>query len=382
MSSINRSYWVQQILSVWKKKPIVWLAGVRRSGKTTLAKSFEGATYINCDLPSNQEKLAQIELFLSSLKTKILILDEIHQLPEASQILKIAADEFKGLRILATGSSTLLASKKFKDSLTGRKTQIHFVPVLVNELAAFQVDLHNRIHHGGLPDALLSKEFQHEFYSEWLDSYYARDVQELFQIEKRQAFLHILEMLLCLNGKLLDVSEITKSAGVSRPTVIKYLEVFALTKAITVVRPFSQNPIQEIISQPKVYAFDTGFICYAKKIDQLRNEDCGDLLENLTLETLIACQFSSEIQYWRTKSKDEIDFVLQKNKSQIWAIECKWNHRNFNTRTLKKFRINYPQGKNIVVCSDLSTVLTKKEGTITITYVPIQLLLDWLKENF
>jgi hypothetical protein len=40
------------------------------------------------------------------------------------------------LKILATGSSTLAASKKFRDTLTGRKRTVHLVPVLWDELPA------------------------------------------------------------------------------------------------------------------------------------------------------------------------------------------------------------------------------------------------------
>ena len=382
MKEIDRTYWHGQIELAWKKKPIVWLAGVRRTGKTTLARGFKGATYVNCDLPSNQEALSQIETFLKILKTDVLILDEIHQLPEASQILKIIADEHPKKRVLATGSSTLIASKKFKDSLTGRKTQIHFVPVLVDELESFDVSLKTRIHHGGLPQMLMASNFDHEFFGEWLDSYYARDIQELFHVEKRQAFLKLLEILFCLNGKLIDVTELAQMIGLSRPTVIKYLDIFQLTKAIMILRPFSQQPLKEIISQPKIYAFDTGFVCYAKKIDQLRTEDCGDLLENLTLETLIACGLNCEIQYWRTKSKLEIDFILQKNKTEVWSIECKWNSKNFKLGTLKKFREQYPKGVNLVVCHDLQEVVVKKQEKLEVHYVPIHRLLNWIKMNW
>jgi len=34
-----------------------------------------------------------------------------------------------------------------------------------------------------------------EFYGEWLDYYFARDVQELFRLEKRTGFLRALELL-------------------------------------------------------------------------------------------------------------------------------------------------------------------------------------------
>ncbi len=155
-------------------------------------------------------------------------------------LLKIGADHYKDKRILATGSSTLIANKKFKDSLTDRKRNIHFLPVLVNELEDFNSTLKKRILHGGLPPSLLSENLDNEFFAEWMDSFYARDIQELFAVEKRQPFLKVLQYLLMGNGTQFEVTKLAQAAGVSRPTAIKYLEILELTKAITLVRPFFQ----------------------------------------------------------------------------------------------------------------------------------------------
>jgi len=194
---VERLFWIQRIEQAWQKTPIVWLTGVRRVGKTTLAKHWSDATFLNCDLPRNREILADPETFFSQLKPGIVILDEIHRNADPSEILKIAADEFPHLRILATGSSTLAATQKFKDSLTGRKRIVHLHPVLADELAIFgEPDLEKRLLHGGLPDRLLSATPDPEFYSEWMDSYFARDVQELFPVGKRHAFLTLCELIL------------------------------------------------------------------------------------------------------------------------------------------------------------------------------------------
>jgi uncharacterized protein len=157
--------------------------------KTVLGRSFPNASYWNCDLPSTARHLEDPETFFRSLKTDTVVLDEVHQLPDPSRLLKIGADEFPKLKILATGSSTLAATQKFRDTLTGRKRVVPLTPVLHEELEAFGIrDLKERLHRGGLPPALLSESHDAEFYSEWLDSYFARDVQELFRLEKRAGF--------------------------------------------------------------------------------------------------------------------------------------------------------------------------------------------------
>src|SRR5208337_3272383 len=108
--------------------------------------------------------------FFRSVKKKFVVLDEVHQLPDPSRLLKIGADAFPQLKILATGSSTLAATQKFRDSLTGRKRVVEFMPVLYEELSAFGIaDLRDRLLRGGLPPALLAARLNSEFYGEWLD---------------------------------------------------------------------------------------------------------------------------------------------------------------------------------------------------------------------
>ena len=131
---IERPFWIQRIYQAWEKRPIVWLSGVRRAGKTTLAQMFPRAAYQNCDLPSVGRQLFDPESFYDSLdKGTIVIFDEIHRLEDPSRLLKIAADAYPHLKVLATGSSTLAATKKFRDTLTGRKHMIYLSPVLWSE---------------------------------------------------------------------------------------------------------------------------------------------------------------------------------------------------------------------------------------------------------
>ncbi len=373
---VSRPFWAKKIEKTWQSAPIVWLAGVRRSGKSTLAKSFKDAAYYNCDLPSIQAEMRDPELFLKRAPVGTLIFDEIHQLPEASMLLKIAADENPNVRILATGSSTLVAGKKFKDTLTGRKREVHFLPVLVEELPGFKIDLERRILHGGLPPALLAPVPDHDFYAEWMDSFYARDIQELFAIEKRLPFLKALEYLLVSNSSLFELTKLAQASGVSRPTMIKYLEALEVTKAITVLRPFAKNAEQELVSQPKIYGFDTGFCSYAQGIRRLESSDKGPFLENLTLETFQAFGFGKSMRFWRTKSKKEIDFVLELERGTTLAIECKWKEKSFSDDAFSVFRGIYPSGRNWVITGDSKT-RTEKRKNMEIRFIHIE---DLFKE--
>ncbi|MDZ4787991.1 MAG: AAA family ATPase [Blastochloris sp.] len=235
-------------MNLWSKAPIVWLSGVRRIGKTTLAQALEGCEFFNCDLPSTQRLLSDPEAFFRSFTKKRVILDEVHQLPDPSQLLKIGADAFPHLYILATGSSTLAATHKFRDSLTGRKRALNLVPVLHQELPLFGIaDPRHRLFRGGLPPALLAKDYDPSFYGEWLDSYYARDVQELFRVEKRSGFLKLVGSVLQLSGRQTAATALSRLCGLSRITVLNYLEVLDLTHLAVFVRTYSGGGQREII---------------------------------------------------------------------------------------------------------------------------------------
>lgn len=350
---ILRDYWLKKLDNLWKRRRIVWLCGVRRVGKTSLCQQVANTIYFNCDLPSVQRNLLDPEFFLEQYKDQnIIILDEIHRLKDPSILLKIAVDNYPKLRILATGSSTLEATKKFRDTLTGRKYSLVLPPVLWEEcLDAFNIhDLDKRLLFGGLPEMLLSKNRDNEFYEEWIDSFYARDIAELFAVRNRTAFITLFKLICFRSGGQLDITDLAKEAGISRPSVISYLDALEISNAILRIPPFFGGGHREIIRQPKIYAFDTGFIVHVRGWESIRETDRGHLWENLVLDELRSiCPFSS-IHYWRDKSQRELDFVVKHSDENIDVIEAKINPDAFSSNSLKVFRQQYPKGKNMLVC--------------------------------
>src|SRR3990172_5900579 len=90
----KRHFWLDALSSAWKRRPVLWLSGVRRIGKTTLARSLPGVEYFDCELPRVRRELADPEAFFAGLRGKTVVLDEIHRLGDPAQVLKIAADQF------------------------------------------------------------------------------------------------------------------------------------------------------------------------------------------------------------------------------------------------------------------------------------------------
>ena len=348
---ISRPFWLARIERAWREAPVVWLAGVRRSGKTVLARSLgeDRMVYLNCDLPSVEEMVRDPQLFFRGCGKNLVVFDEIHQLRDPARLLKIAADGFPHLRILATGSSTLAASRKFSDTLAGRKRLVHLTPVLWDELPAFGATLPRRLAHGGLPPALLAEGKVPAFYREWMDSFFARDIQRLFGFRDMNRFNALLEYMLRQSGGQFEITKAASALGITRPTVESHLRALEITHAVSVVRPFHGGGRNEIVKQPKVYAFDTGFVSFARGWDPLRPDDCGPLWEHLVLEHLQARFPDTPACYWRDKAGHEIDFVMPRNRDQVDAIECKWDPAAFDPTALRHFRGHYPHGRNFLV---------------------------------
>ena len=371
---IERTFWIQRIQQAWGKRPIVWLSGVRRVGKTTLAQIFSNAVYLNCDLPSVGRRLVDPELFYDSLdKGAIVIFDEIHRLEDPSQLLKIAADAYPHLRVLATGSSTLAATKKFRDSLTGRKQMIYLTPVLWSEcIDKFDIkELDHRLLHGGLPEPLLSKPKNAAFFSEWMDSFYARDIQELFGIRNRTGFMKLLHLLLRQSGSLIDYTHLARLSDLSRHTVKAHVEAMSIAHAVFLLSPFQGGGRREITRRPKCYSFDTGFVTFVKGWDSIREDDRGLLWEHLVIDTLRTVVDDHRLHYWRDKSGREVDFVIKGGRRQADAIECKINPDHFDPANLTIFRSLYPGGRNYVLSPNIKTSYQRRYGKLQVRFISV-----------
>jgi uncharacterized protein len=345
---------MNKIEEAWQERSILWLTGVRRVGKTTLARSLPEAEYLDCELPRIRRQLDDPEEFLRSFGSGRLILDEIHRLNDPSEFLKIAADHFPEIRVLATGSSTLGASQRFRDTLTGRKRDLHLFPVLFRELKSFKgSNLMQRLQHGGLPENLMRSAFPEKDYAEWLDAYWARDVQELFRLERRDAFMRLLELLLAQSGQLCQLNSFTSACSASHTTLANYVGVLEATGVVHVVRPYAKHPQREIVAMPKVYGFDTGFVCFARGWRELRAGDEGLLWEHLVLDELLTLFGRDAVFYWRDKQKHEVDFVLARRGQVPVAIECKWRIKDDAGKNFRSMRTLHPDLRCMVVAADV-----------------------------
>ena len=120
------------------------------------------------------------------------------------------------------------------------------------------------------------------------------------------------------------------------------------------------------MKQPKVYAFDTGFVSFARGWDPLRPDDFGPLWEHVVLEHLQAHFPDTPARYWRDKGGREVDFVLAHRRDEVDAIECKWDPGTFDSSAIKVFRSYYPKGRNYLVTPSAEAAYSRTYGGVNV----------------
>ena len=380
---VTRKFWIERINRAWKGRSVIWLSGVRRAGKTFLCQSLPKVEYFDCELPRVRRMMEDSQSFLDGLHGRKVILDEIHRLINPSEILKIASDHYPDIKIIATGSSTLGASTKFRDTLTGRKVELWLTPMISQDMSDFSKDdLTHRFQQGGLPPFFLAKRIPESDFQEWMDAYWAKDIQELFRLEKRHSFMKFAEMLFAQSGGIFEANRFARPCEVSRTTISNYLSILEATFVVHIIRPYSARRSTEIVSAPKVYAFDTGFVCYYRGWSELRREDKGYLWEHFVLNEMQANLQTRRVLYWRDKRGHEVDFVLTIRQNTPIAIECKFSQSEFDAKNIISFRRQYPDGENFVVASDVNRPFSCKYGVVTVKFVNLKDLIGFLRERF
>jgi len=387
---VNRPYWQSLIEKAWQDKNVIWLMGIRRIGKTSLCQSLADMEYFDCERPRVRQLLEDPEGFLEAKRNKRIILDEIHRLENPSEILKIAADHYKSVKIIATGSSTLGASAKFKDTLTDRKKEIWLTPLLLEEMSLFGAnDIHHRFLFGGLPALFASKNIPDEAFGNWIDAYWAKDIQELFKVDKYQSFKQFTELVLAYSGGIFEATKFANACVIDRRTISSYLNILEETFVAHVIRPYATHKPNEIIKAPKVYGFDTGFVCYTKGWQEIKREDTGLLWEHCVLNELHGHLRSRKINYWRDKQGHEIDFVIANRvDNSLTVIECKFKllQKQLDqsgltniAKNIEVFRQLYPKGENLIVAYDIDEPFERKFGSLTLSFVNAKDLKSKLK---
>jgi len=366
---------LRQIKSYFDDEHIILIVGSRQTGKTSLLHllmqelvqrkiSSDQIFYVNLEdftvLEVCNRSAHEFVNYLRGLganleRRNFVFVDEIQYLQNPTHFLKFIFDEYPTLKLFVTGSSTLEIRRKFKDSLAGRKVVFELAPLDFSEFLRFngeeklaelqdQFSLRQIVARGSMDDfplrpfqSKLSSYFSQfvifggyprivlepaiekkiAFLDELVQAYVRKDIKDLMRIDNVQSFNHLLKMLALQIGNLVNYAELANRLQMARETVERYLFLLENTFIIKRVYPFFSNRRKEVVKMPKVYFLDTGLRnALLKNFQDLSSRsEAGALVENAVFSNLHKTSpLLEEIHFWRTQSKNEVDFVLYQNE--------------------------------------------------------------------
>lgn len=338
---------------------VVLVNGARQTGKSTLtrmaASQRPDATVRLLDDPATLKAAQDDPTGFVDRDSSLIVIDEIQLAPELLRPIKMTVDlDPTPGRFLLTGSSRVLALRTLPDALPGRMEIVELWPFSQGEIdgspdrfidAAFRHgpaidhsstlrrrDYLERVVIGGFPDVVRRVPRRRPaFFDGYLQTLVERDVLQLAHIERHGEMLQLLALLAARVGGLLVPSTLAKQTGLSRSTVVRYLELLQTVFLIKTIPAWSPGPTYRAIGTPKLAFVDTGIVCHLLGQDAARLDEpgggAGPVLENFVAAELSRqLTWSDErvrLYHWRTKDRVEVDVILETPDGRVVGIEVK-----------------------------------------------------------
>ena len=204
---------------------------------------------------------------------------------------------------------------------------------------------------GGFPQVVLEKKKEDKIdcLKDIVTSFILKDIRHIFNLEKIDQFNHLIKLLAVFAGKELNFSKLSNETKLHKQTLEHYINALESSYVIKIIQPFHKNLVSELRKTPKCYFLDNGLrnFLVSNFSDVDFRTDRGELLENFVFSQLQKkADPLTKINFWRTKAKQEIDFILQQ-ETKLFALEVKWN--TSSTNHLKKFKQTYPESETFLV---------------------------------
>lgn len=316
--------------------PAVALLGPRQVGKTTLAERIaesRDSLYLDLEAAADRARLSEPALYLAAHEKKLVILDEVQQLPGIFQELRGLIDRgrrrgYKTGRFLLLGSASIELLKQSGESLAGRIAYVELDPLDALEVPPDEIDkLWVR---GGFPDSFLARsdKVSATWRQNFIRTYLERDIPQLGPRIPSETLRRFWTMLAHVQGGLLNAAELARALAIDGKTVARYLDLLVDLLLVRRLPAYHANIGKRLVKSPKVYVRDSGIVHALLGLQDgnalLGHPVVGGSWEGFVIETLIgAAPEATQAFFYRTFSGAEIDLLLEMPGGQLWAIEVK-----------------------------------------------------------
>jgi len=323
------------------------LIGPRQVGKTTLIREVlkdHDYLFFDGDDPKtrtllNQPNTEEIRRIVG--KHKYIFIDEAQRIEGIGLTMKIIIDQFKGVQLFSSGSSSFDLANKLNEPLTGRKWEYRLYPISWEEFENTHGYLHgeqqleNRLLFGLYPDVLNNPGDEVNILRNLLNSYLYRDILAQSDLRKPEILDKLVQALALQIGNEVNYSELGQILSVDKNTVSRYIEILEKGFVIFKLGSFSRNVRNEIKTNRKIYFYDNGIRnMIIGNFDPLDiRQDKGALWENFLISERVKQneykQSLARKYFWRTKQQQEVDYV-EDIGGKIFGYEFKWSEKKSN----------------------------------------------------
>lgn len=316
--------------------PAVALLGPRQVGKTTLALDIgeqQPSIYLDLESDADRARLAEPELYLTGHEDKLVILDEVHRLPNLFQNLRGLIDQGrrrgrKTNRFLLLGSASIDLLKQSGETLAGRIAYLEMHPIDALEVGPNELDrLWVR---GGFPDSFLAANDRtsQRWRQDFIRTYLERDIPLLGPRIPAETLRRFWTMLAHHQSGLLNAAEFARALGIDGKTVASYLDLLVDLLLVRRLEPWHANVGKRLVKSPRIYVRDSGIahalLGLSTHEDVLGHPVAGASWEGFVIETLLAAApAGTQAHFYRTAAGAEIDLLLTLPGQHLWAIEIK-----------------------------------------------------------
>ncbi len=367
--SFSRNTYEKEVLAKSTTNEILFVKGVRRSGKSTILHNHvenliasgvpkEEILFVNLEDPrfapflslSLLEEIKKAYLYYLSPKSKpYIFLDEVQNIEEFEKWL-LKEYELDTAHLFATGSNSKLLSREIGSSLSGRYLDVEVLPLSFREFLAFKgvtitsyYELVSKqlileklfeefMNFGGFPQVVLieSIELKEAELKSYYDSILLRDIVARYKLNDFRSLEKLSVTLLSSIANPMSLNRLKNRLGVSFDMVNRYLEYLENSYMIQTIPLFDWSLQKQFSNPKKIYSIDTGL---SKRVSFEVGKRIGDLLENIVYLELK--RRFEEIYYFKTEQGYEVDFLIKDREEITHLIQVSQTLKDNKTKKLE-----------------------------------------------